>query len=708
MADGWDFGNDKAWRQHALDSLGTDPKSDLFLGRILARSGSTTGGEALAALLRGEDSLLRNAALATLALETFVLNDEAQAAVTSVLDSHSLEDGPEFLARAASTLHGIGDGSHRRSALRRLRSMTTSEQRAVREAGALALARTGVTVSAQITEILEGVASDPGLRGLLASSLLERQEQKARYRAKLRALEELFRGEGQTGGMEILQEVLSSVALRHMEGDRFTQEELLAAAADGLLRRLDPYSNFMTPEEVKEFMFDIHPEYGGIGAYVNTVDGFFTIVRPIYSGPAFEAGLRTGDRILSVEGWSTVEQPNDEIIRRLKGPPGSEVKVEVFRRGWTRPREMVIPRRKIALPVLQQEMLPGGVLYLELVSFSEDCGDRIHSAIAEADASGDLEGVILDLRNNPGGLLHEAVQVCDVFLPRGKTVVTTLSREEGEETHTTETAALVDARIPLSILINRHSASASEIVSGALGIHGRAITVGERTHGKGSVQNLVRLKGIRDERWNDQNRNGIWDEWERYEDRNENGEYDFAPRVKLTIAYYFLPDGSTIHTQRDHDGKVLQEGGVEPEIKVTMPNFPPATLRELDRLVGRDAFRDFATEILANNPELAVELAEYDGRDVGRYPGFAPFFQGLETILDPTDVRSWTRLRLRESVADARGRSFPGNGFFGDYQEDPQLAEGIRQILHKAGTDIAMVVEYATALPARPQGPEKG
>ena len=138
-----------------------------------------------------------------------------------------------------------------------------------------------------------------------------------------------------------------------------------------------------------------------------------------------------------------------------------------------------------------------------------------------------------------------------------------------------------------------------------------------------------------------------------------------------------------------------------------MPNFPPATLRELDRLVGKDAFRDFATKILETNPGLAVELAEYDGRDENRYPGFAPFFQGLETILDPTDVRSWTRLRLRESVADERGRSFPGNGFLGDYQEDPQLAEAIRQILHKAGTDITMVVEYATVLSDPPQRPEK-
>ena len=159
MADGWDFEEDMAWRQHALDGLGSDSKTDLFLGRLLARSGSTAGGGALATLLHGKAPLLRSAALATLALETFALNDEAQAAVTSVLDSPSLGDDPEFFARAASTLHEIGDGSHRRSALRRLRSMAASEKRAVREAGALALARTGVTVSAEITEILEGVAN---------------------------------------------------------------------------------------------------------------------------------------------------------------------------------------------------------------------------------------------------------------------------------------------------------------------------------------------------------------------------------------------------------------------------------------------------------------------------------------------------------------------------------------------------------------------
>ncbi len=721
MADEWELGDSQLWRERLQESLGDSARLNLFAARLLARSGSAIAASELIDLLRSTspetDHGLQEAALATVGLPVFALNEEAQKALARILSgdgelSPSTAANPahgyEFLAEVAVTLHQIGDGPHRRTALRRLRTMSATESREGREAGALALAQTGSVLSAQATEILETIAAEPGVRGRLASSLLEQQEQQMRYRAKLRALEDLYQSEGEAEGLEVLEEVLASVSLRHMEGDRFTQEELVSAAADGLLRRLDPYSNFLTAEEVKEFMFDIHPEYGGIGAYVNTVDGFFTIVRPIYSGPAFEVGLRTGDRILSVEGWSTIEQSNDEIIRRLKGPPGTDVTAEIFRKGWSAPREIQIPRRKIALPILQQEMLPGGVLYLELVSFSEDCGARIQRAISEAQATGRLEGVVLDLRNNPGGLLHEAVQVCDVFLKKGETVVVTRSRDEGEEVHKTVAPPAVDKNLPMVILVNRHSASASEIVSGALSIHGRAITVGERTHGKGSVQNLVRLKGVRDERWADENRNGMWDEWERYEDRNNNGVYDFAPRVKLTIAYYFLPDGSSIHTQRDHEGKVIEDGGVEPNVAVNVPSFPPATLRELDRLVGADVFRDYASGILASDPDLAVELAEYDALDEALYPGFEEFFSGLETILLPKDVRSWIRLRLRESVADSRGRGFPGNGFQGDYQEDTQLAEAIRQVLRLAGRDVAMVKEYAVALPARPDSSKEG
>ena len=286
----------------------------------------------------------------------------------------------------------------------------------------------------------------------------------------------------------MLDELLLRIRTQHMEGDKYSDEELIAAAADGMLRRLDPHSTYFSSEEYGQFMFDMTQAYGGIGAYVNTVDNVFTILRPIYSGPAYGAGLLSGDKILAVDGWSTVDQPNDEIIKRLKGEPGTEVKLEVYRTGWTKPKDIAVERARIKLPTVQTEMLPGGILYMELIEFSEDVAMMIVRAINAAQDQGELNGVVLDLRNNPGGYLMEAVQICDVFLPKGKVVVTTKSRSGSDEVYKTRVGELVSPDVPLTILINEYSASASEIVSGALSSHGRAVTVGARTYGKGSVQ----------------------------------------------------------------------------------------------------------------------------------------------------------------------------------------------------------------------------
>jgi carboxyl-terminal processing protease len=696
-----------SWQDAAVARLAeADPTAQLLIARMLTQSGDLRGREALLALLKGERSQ-QLAALATLRLGTFDADEAALAGIVEMIGDLVPEDDAVLYSEACLTLSKAGDGANRRAAMRYLQRTRESVDDETQRQGALALGRSGAVLNTDTIDLLEEMANGFGPEAAVAASLLDQQEQRERFRTKLEAIErvriEREEAEGDqtlltSGDVEMLETILRMVQSDHMEGEKFDREELIAAAADGLLKTLDPHSSYFTGKEYSEFWFDLNPEYGGIGAYVRTTDGIFTIVRPIYSGPAFEAGLLSGDKVLSVDGWSTADQPDDEIIKRLKGPPGTTVLLELFRDGWSEPREFELGRRKIELPVLQSELLPDGVLYLELVSFTVDCGPLVAHAIREAQQQGELRGVILDLRNNPGGSLDQAVAICDIFLDRGQLVVTTRARIGEVERHVTRTPALVNEDIPLTVLVNEYSASASEIVAGALSVHGRATTIGSRTHGKGSVQVLRRLPGLPDERYIDGNRNRIKDEWEEYEDRNGNGEYDFGPKVKLTIAYYYLPDGSTIHTQRDHQGRVTQKGGVQPDETVEFWRYEPIVLRELDRLLEKGRFREYADQILADDLELATSIAQFDGRDISRYPAWGEFYASLETFLDEDVVRQWVRraLRASEQVSDARGSLFPGGGFRGDYQEDPQLEAAIRRIMQKAGVET-LASEYQAA-----------
>lgn len=676
----------------------------LCLTRLSARLGDATYGTLLAPLL--EDALFRLAALSVLDMDAFRRNENAQAILSTWLQSETSSSAVAW-AEGCRVLYDQGDGARRRAAVRWLKEAVNQRQGEAQVCALLALARTGATLEEEAILQLEALASGIHPNAGLAQSLIQGHAQKERFREKLEALERLYQSmdaEGDdsaiTGSDDIglLEEILKMARIRHMEGSYYTQEEMVAAAADGMLRLLDPYSTFFTGEEVGEFLYGLNPEYGGIGAYVNTVDGVFTIIRPIYSGPAYEAGLLSGDKILSVNGWSTADQPNDNIIKRLKGPPDTDVTVEIFRRGWTEARDFTMKRGRIEVPIVNTTSLPEGILYLELVSFSMDAAERVQRAIDSAMEAGDLRGVIFDLRNNPGGSLDAAVGICDLFLPAGKTVVTTRSRAGEEERLETESPAVVPTDIPLAILVNEYSASASEIVSGALSVHGRAVTVGQRTHGKGSVQTLLGLRGLQDERFRDGNHDRMHNEWEEYEDRNKNEVYDFGPRVKLTIAYYFLPDGSTIHTQRDHEGSIIQEGGVMPDVFVDFPNYEPVVLRELDRLISEERFRTYAKTLLEDFQETAVRLASYDAKDPALYPGWDAFFLSLDTLLEPDVARQWVRRNLRTLVSDLRGQVFAGSGFLGDYVEDPQLGEAIRQIISKSGLDWRNIAEYAATL----------
>ena len=691
-----------AWQAEAEALLaGAGPAGRLALGRLLAQFDNPAAGEQITGLIGVEAEEMSRAALSTLALPVFLEHGPTQDALGGWLTSVDPEQAPELYAEAARTLYLIGDGARRRAAKRLLRGALVSPEPAATEAAALALARSGELEDDEVLDHLEEMALGIGHRSVLARALLDQRDQRARLLRKIDALDEALlnkvslRGKAKDeGDMRVLLEVLRFIRGRHMEGEKFDDAELMAAAANGMLRLLDPHSQYMPGQAYKDFIFDMNPNYGGIGAYVNVIDGLFTITRPIYSGPAYEAGLLTGDKIIEVEGWSTIDQPADETINRLKGIPGTTVMVKVVRPGWTEPKDIEIERRIIELPSLLTEVLPGNILYLDLLHFTDGSTRQVLDAVEDARQRGPLKGVVLDLRDNPGGYMNEAVDLCDLFLPPEKVIVSTQTRSGYREEYATQGPPQVPDEIPLMVLINRFSASASEIVSGALSFHQRALVIGERSHGKGSVQNIYSLRIIQDEPWNDEDQNGKLDDWEDFEDLNENGRHDVSPRVKLTMAYYFLPDGSTIHTQRRKDGTVSEKGGVEPDVVVEEKELDIQALRELQRLIEEEAFRTYAKKVYADDSELSVRLSEADGRDPQAYPGWDEFYADLHTTLDPNEVRRWVRRSLRNEVSDARGKRFAGLGFRGDFQEDLQLQEALRRILQDSGLSSAAVPEY--------------
>ena len=487
----------------------------------------------------------------------------------------------------------------------------------------------------------------------------------------------------------------------HLDGGKFTEEELLSAALDGMLRALDEHSSYMTPEVYGKFYQELEAEYGGIGAYVGTdpVDNLFTITKPIYSGPAYRAGLGVDDKIVRIGDWSTLGKPTDDVIKRLKGKPGTSVTLYVWHRGMDpglidRPTEdmkVTVRREQIAIPAVQAQMLPGNIGLIELTTFSRVASETLR-AVIEAMVEAGMEGLLLDLRYNSGGLLTEARNVSDLFLPKGLKVVTTESTLAPPEEYRTRFDAVLPEDMPLVVLTNRFTASAAEIVSGALSEHGRARILGERTYGKGSVQTLMPVQGARDDEFFDENRNGRFDNWEEItRDWDDDGEFDWAPRVKLTIARYLLPSGRSIHREFDSDKNIIQEGGIKPDRELFPERIESWRIEEQRRIANERLPRDYVDEYWEANVDTFRELAECDYRDTDRYPGFEDFYQGLETVLPRDDVRFLLRREVRRRVQDERGAEFP----FGDYEEDEVTQEAIRELLAATGKDVASIPEYA-------------
>lgn len=330
--------------------------------------------------------------------------------------------------------------------------------------------------------------------------------------------------------LKVFGDVLSVIQSSYVEEPNV--DELVKGAIRGMLQTLDPHSSYLTPDMMKQVEVETKGQFGGLGIEIGVKDNVLTIIAPIEDTPAFRAGLKAGDRIVRIENESTREMTVMDAVKRLRGEPGTKVTIWIMREGWTEAKSFTITRDIIKIKSVKSKAMGDAIGYVRITQFQQDTDAELEKALqAFRNDKAGLKGLVLDLRNNPGGLLEQAVKVADKFVESGLIVYT-----DGRlETQKFQYAAHKEGTytgFPIVVLVNAGSASASEIVAGALQDHGRAILLGQRTFGKGSVQTILPM---------------------------EDGS-----ALRLTTARYFTPNGRSI-----------QAKGIEPDIVVSDGREPP-------------------------------------------------------------------------------------------------------------------------------------
>ena len=624
---------------------------------------------------------------------------------------------PLVRIEAALALWAIGTNSQRGVAKTVLEQFLQSSDRELQQRGALALAEIN-TEGGPAWQILREIRDQPTDFGRRARLFIQREEQRREFD---RALNDLLKkkgpesrdAEGGDDDYKVLDELRHRIRIQHINGADLSDAEMVEYAAKGMLQGLDRHSTYFTSQEFQKFYFDLNREYGGIGAFVNfDQDGDFSIVRPIYSGPAYEAGLRSGDKILEVDGWETGGHTTEEIIKKLKGRPDSDVVLKFFRPGFQEAQEISITRRQISVPAVNWAMVPGEIGYIELINFSANISQELQVALADLVSRG-AKGVVLDVRNNTGGFLRQARDVVEQFVEGKQLVVYTEGPNEPRRSYSTsERRRRKACDLPLAVLTNRLSASASEITAGAFQDLGRATIIGKRSFGKGSVQNLFPLQTSPEEPFEDLNGDRTWQEGEPFTDRNGNEIYDPGAHIKLTVAKYYLPSGRCPHREYDKEGRIVDpDWGVKPDIELELlENKPEDAWKNsaVFAVLKTGAIREYVREQMQKNEALFRSLAEGDDGDPQKYPGFDAFYKELDTKLSEDDVRRWLRYEVRDQVSDLRGAVYPGNRALGDAQEDAQLQEAIRTLMQERGDDIRAVEALKNVLKISFEPAEEG
>ena len=407
--------------------------------------------------------------------------------------------------------------------------------------------------------------------------------------------------------LDIYNSVLRELNLNYV--DEINPGELNEAAISAMLQGLDPYTVFIPESDIENARFMTTGEYGGIGALIQ-YDGEYTrISEPYYGWPAQRAGLIAGDQIMEVNGVDCSKKNTQQVSELLKGQPGTEITLKIKRYGQDKPMEIKLKREKVKIDnIPYYTVFDNGIAYLSLSGFTRDAGKEMKEKLVEMKRNHQLKGFILDLRGNGGGLMNEAVDIVNLFIPKGKAVVSMRGKSASSNHAYPTTNEPIDLEIPLAILVDGSSASASEIVAGSIQDYDRGVIIGERTFGKGLVQNILPLS--------------------------------YNTQMKVTVAHYYIPSGrciqeidyshksDTAKTQTDSLGKAFQtmggrtvyEGhGITPDVRVTRNPYATVTAY----LYARNLIFDYANKFYSEHP--SIDSADVFQIDEATYNDFMQF-----------------------------------------------------------------------------------
>jgi len=379
--------------------------------------------------------------------------------------------------------------------------------------------------------------------------------------------------------IKIFAEVLSLIKKNYVEEVK-DDKDLIYGAIKGMLNSLDPHSSFMPPEAFKEMRIDTKGEFGGLGIQIGIKEGILTVIAPIEDTPAYKAGVKAGDKIIKINGESTKDMSLHDAVTKLRGPKGTSVTITIMREEWEKPQNFTIIRDIIKIRSVKSKIIDEKIGYVKLLQFQERTSAELEDALKELEKQ-QINALILDLRNNPGGLLNIAVDVASKFLPSNKLVVYIKGREEEKvEYHTDESKQKYE--YPMVVLVNEGSASASEIVAGALQDWSRAVVLGTPTFGKGSVQTVIPLSD--------------------------------GSGLRLTTALYYTPKGRSI-----------QAKGIEPDIVVSLKTkekvkkHPVIREKDLEKHLKNEQIKEMDIEKEeVPEEEVPLEISEEEDTQLQR------------------------------------------------------------------------------------------
>ncbi len=384
----------------------------------------------------------------------------------------------------------------------------------------------------------------------------------------------LFAAEDRYLNLQIFAKVMNIVQQYYVEP--VDTQKLIYGGIKGMLRELDPHTNFLPPDMYKEFETETSGEFGGIGIEITMEDGLLTIISPIEDTPAWKAGIEPGDKIVEIDGVSTKGMSLVDAAQKMKGKNGTKIRLGIMRDSFEEPKVFAIMRDIVKVKSVKFVDMDDGYAYLRLTSFIENSAAEMRRKIAEfKNKNKTIKGLILDLRRNPGGLLDQAVQISNLFLEKG-VIVSTIGRDKNKKEVTLAKPNGAYTDFPIIVLINEYSASASEIVAGALKDNKRALVMGKRSFGKGSVQSVVKM-----------------------------GD---GSGLKLTVARYYTPNGISIQAE-----------GITPDIEVDEVDTESLGKAVINKSVKREAdiqghLEGEAEKINRNQTRSATWWKKYDAK----------------------------------------------------------------------------------------------